>query len=282
MRDPFEWIDNLVPKLNLLRNYTYTRKVAFIFSTIMIGVWFLLGFDSGMGIIEQLVKLLPNLILGKISFPDYITSAYVSYGASFHLSSFVIYGYLFCATSYWLQHSLGVERSKNMVFSFNLTLLNISVFEHWWMASSAHFQESVPLLEWYVRDFWFLRLYLGLLLMGLYTVFYMWVDGLTLNENNEIIDKKYRFCRNKKMFLAIGLCCAGILFWYFYPGYVETVTVGNWTNSRLFPQTNYRLAYVPNNFIHLTNILVKAMFAITQFFILAGFKRKGKRRRRKK
>ena len=272
--DPFERIDNVLPKVNLLRDYRYSRKIILAFSTVMIGIWFFLGFDSGVGIIEQLAKNMPDLVFGKIAFQEWIDIAYVDYGKSFHFSAFVIYGYLFCGTSYWLERELGVKRSKNMIFSFNLTLLNISVFEHWWMGSFAHFQSRLNLVEWYIQEFWFLWLYLGLLVMGFYTVFYIWVDGFILDENNKVIGRNHGFRLNKKMFMVIGVCLATILFWYFYPGYVERITIGGWTNSRLFPQTHYANTYVRNDFIHLTNVLVKMMFAFTQFYILSRLKRR--------
>lgn len=111
MSELFRFIDGLQFRGNIFREHTYFRKVIFWFSTVMIPLWVVLGFDSGMGMVENAIINLPSLLLGEISLGAWSEAVYSVYGWSFHFSAFVIYGYLFCGFSVHLQR-LDILRSK--------------------------------------------------------------------------------------------------------------------------------------------------------------------------
>jgi len=52
MRDVFETIDGWNSKLNLFRDHIYFQQVVFAFSILILIPWFVLGFDSGVGMFE--------------------------------------------------------------------------------------------------------------------------------------------------------------------------------------------------------------------------------------
>ena len=245
--DPWEMIDNIFPRINLLRNYRYTRKVALIVSTLMIPVWFFLGFDSGMGMIEEWIR-------GG--------DPYSVYGVTFHFSTLVIYGYTFCGLSFIFER-LGIVRSKNMVYSGCLVLFQISIWENWWMSTFAYFHEGLGFFQWFTL--WFrndavtFTCYFLLLFLGAYTIFCIYVDSYTLN---------FTWKFTKKLLITGILLVSGVMFWVYYPFPVEIV------QSKFFPQTHYWGQYIQNDGVHMTNVLVKALFALFQVSIINCLQRR--------
>ena len=261
MKDVFEWIDGWNSRINLFRDHKYLQKLVFVFSLTMFVPWFALGFDSGVGMFEVWKH---NWMID-----------YSAYGKSLHFSAFIIYGFLFYGLSRYSE-KLEIEGSKNVLYSTFLVLLNVSVFELWYMTSFAHFQMHRNLVEWFLSDFWFLQQYVWILVLGILTVFAVWVESYVI-EDNRVVGRRFRFQLNGKVFFLVWLTGCFVLLWVFYPLPVETVTLEDWTNSELFPQTHYAYAnseiYVPNDMLHLTNLIVKSLFAFTQFYIISRFKR---------
>ena len=80
MIDPFIIIDGWQVRVNILRDDAYLRRVFTIFSLLMVPVWFILGFDSGVGLLERAIPNIPSLLDGTMSFNEWVTDAYVLYG----------------------------------------------------------------------------------------------------------------------------------------------------------------------------------------------------------
>jgi len=248
-------VDQFMPKFNIFTDVAYVRKVALLFVSVMVGCWVILGFDSGVGMIEQAIKFLPNFVSGSISFGEWRETIYSVYGRTFHFSAFVIYGCLFYGLSWFFQNKLKIDRSRNIFYAVSLTLMNTAFFEFFWMGSFAHFHESRTILEWLVNEFGFLWRYATWIVLGCWSLFLLWAnDGC-------------KFRPDKKMVLPLLCLLASVLFWYFYPFPFQVVY------TRFFPQTFYSDVYVQNDLLHLVNVTTKALFAFTQFYILSRFKR---------
>jgi len=231
----------------------------------MLGFWVILGFDSGVGMLE-FWNSYPNFLLN-----------YSAYGKSLHFSAFVIYGFLFYGISYYFE-KLGLKGSKNVFYSACLSVFNIGVFEIWYMGMFATFQMNRSLTEWFFSDFWEIPVVMNFMfvVLGVVTLFSFYVDSFKLNDN-KVVGRLYKFQLNylTVWLIQISVCLA--LFWIIYPGHIETISINGWQSSRFFPQTHYAYVnselYVQNNLLHLVNLIVKAMFAFTQFYILTRFKR---------
>lgn len=274
MIDVFEFIDSVDVKFNLLREDAYLRKVFTYFSIAMIGVWFLLGYDSGVGLLERAIPNIPSLLNGSMTFQEWVADAYTLYGRTFHFSAFVNYGFLYVALSSHLS-KLGIVKSRNVFYSLFIVGLNISAFELIWMGCFAKFQMNRDLLEWLVTDSWFLTQWFAILGMGFLGVFSVWIESFII-ENGELLGRSFRMKLRLRdlawVILTIGLW----LFWIYYPLPVDRVSYETWTSSLMFPQTHYAyksgLLFVENNLLHTLNILVKAIFAYTQLHLIRRFR----------
>ena len=99
-------------------------------------------------------------------------------------------------------------------------------------------------------------------------------------------ERAYYFqARNWKLWLSVGISIAAALFWIYYPGTVQLLTVelenGQiWESSRLFPQTLYTVDlnpmdginagvwfYIQNDLIHAVNTGVKVLWAMSLYFL---------------
>jgi hypothetical protein len=261
MKDVFEAIDAWDSKLNLFRDHIYFQQIVFTFSILVLIAWYALGFDSGVGMLE----IWKNG--WKID--------YSAYGKSLHFSAFSIYGLLFYGLSRYMQ-KVDIKGSRNTFYSAFLVLLNISIFEWVYMACFAHFQMKRNLIEWFINDFWFLQQYLLLLMLGLLTLLSFYTESFIFN-NNKRVGRKFRFYPDKKMFLFLTITILLMALWVHYPFPKKIVKIDDWQSSPLFPQTHYAYVnanlYVQNDLLHLVNVLTKTMFALSQLFLLAGFKK---------
>lgn len=270
IKDVFDIIDGWNNRLNIIRQHEYVGKVALVFAVCMVPVWIILGYDSGVGMIEEAIKNLPQLLNAQITVQEWINIGYSVYGRSFHFSSYIIYGLLFFGCTKLL-HRLNIRQSRNVVYSGCLTVLNIAVFEWFYMGTFAIFQSGRNLIEWFITDLWFLQQYLLVLILG--------IIGLTLFivESHQTNPRSFKFHPNTTMFIPLVLTVAMFLTWINYPFISKQVSIGTWTSSHLFPQTHYAYInaelYVKNNVLHTVNLLVKTLFAVTQFTFLTRFKR---------
>lgn len=275
MFDPFVFVDGLEWKGNIFRDDAYLRKVFTVFSLCMVPVWFLLGFDSGVGLLEKFVINFPSLLSGSMSFSEWVVDAYTLYGRTFHFSAFVTYGLLYVGLSSHLAN-LNIRKSRNVVYSIILVGLNVSCFELLWMGCFAKFQMSRDLLEWLVSDSWFLVQWFGILGMGLIGVFGVFVESFRF-ELGVLVERTFRFRLRLKDLVWIVFTVVLWLLWIYYPFHVEQTIYDGWVSSKLFPQTHYAykdgLIYVENNLLHALNVVVKGVFAYTQLSLIRRFRR---------
>jgi len=274
MKDVFDVIDGWNNRWNLFRDPRYIQRVLLYFVLLSIVLWVMLGFDSGVGILEDAVRNFPSLVKGNMSFDRYIDVSYTTYGRSFHFSSFVIYGLLFFALSKYLT-AIGVRQSRNVFYSIFLTILNVALFELIYMALFAHFQMHRNLMTWLVEDLWFLQQYFMMLLLGVLGFCAFWVESYKI-ENKKVVGRSYTFQPNKEL---MGILFIGIFVWTLwvcYPFGTTTATIAEWSSSSMFPQTHYAYVdaelYVRNDWLHAVNVVVKAMFALCQLYLITRFK----------
>lgn len=305
--DPFSFLDNHSFKirgreLNVLKNHAILRDVIYKLSFFTAIVWAVNGFDSGTGQIEYLLTKIPELLMNKITFKEYLAFYSWAYGKTMHWSAFVIYGLLYVGISNYLEQGLGIEKTRNSIYSFAFTLSNIALFEYFWMYSFAIFQNQKWVITWGWPQVKILGQNLLFTIAGLFMLAYMWEDSHIFESKGHfyrlpdfklmgVIGKRYSFSLNWRLILILLTTIAGAYFWINYPGPVEHFTVdivgmSPWTNSAKFPQTLYTIDmditdksnmgtwfYVENDLIHLVNTIVKVLFAYTQLVFVESWKK---------
>jgi len=256
--------------INVLKRDGALRHVILQCVCITNFLWLLMGFDSGVGQIEFPVVMLPNLLKGEINFAEWLGLYNWAYGKTMHFSAFVIYGLLFYGISSYLDRQLELKSSLNTVNSFGITFLNIAIFEYFWIYSFAFFQNQWWVAKWVWPQIRILLQNVMLTVCGIGSIF--------------LFSRAFNF-KMKKSFIAILIITAlSALFWINYPWYVERFSVyiegyGVWTNTNKFPQTLYTIDldlvdtlnagtwfYHQNDLIHLTNTVVKILFALCSYF----------------
>jgi len=265
----FDLLDRWKHPINLFHHFQDFRNLIFKFALLTVPLWVLLGFDSGVDILVKLLENILPFLQGSISFQELTVLSYEGYGQSFHFSSYLIYGWLFYAISKHLE-SLDIKYSRNLLFSGCLMMLNVAIFEWFYMGLFAVFQTQRYLIEWFVSDFWFLHQYLWLLILGLMGGFAVYVESF--NDNG----RTFTFKTKWKFYASLIVTFLTWLLWIYYPFPIQTFNVGNWTSKILFPQTNYAYfgyVYIPNNLLHGVNVLAKGLTAVTQVQFFRGFKK---------
>lgn len=229
---------------------------------------------------------LPEFLFGKVTFDVLWQETWIAYyGKEFHYSAILIYGLMYWGLSRHFEKNFGIVKSKNVAYSCALTFLSISLFEFYWMFSYAHFQNQ----PWVVTLKWpqarIILQNIMFLLVGCLGVLYMWLDSYILGKDNKVIGKRYRLRFDKFTLLLASLSIVTALLWWYYPWYVEHITVPLengviWMNSGNFPQTLYTINlnpadevnagvwfFVENNLVHGLNTLVKSLWSLTICYI---------------
>jgi hypothetical protein len=288
--DPYAWADQFELKFkginfNVFQKFKYFQKVSIYGALFCLAAWIVFGFDSTpIQFIHVLFEGVPGYIAGNLSFADLgaIYSQY--YGKEMHYSAFVIYFGLY----YFLSRSwekAGIERSKNMVFSFSAMFLSIAVFEWFWILSFSHFQNQPWVSSWQFPQAKILIQNSVFSLTGILGSIYMLTERY-IWKGKEIVGRSY-FFRMKEWIpwiLIAGSILAGLL-WIYYPFDVQLLSVeletGKiWSSSRMFPQTLYTIDlnplddvnagewfWIENDLIHAVNTGVKFLWAVTTFYI---------------
>lgn len=238
----------------------FIQKIALVISVTSICLCIILGFEIGLGMFIEWFKTLPKLLNGTYSLQEWVAVGYESYGLTFHLSTIATYGFLFYGLS-WRLEFLNITKNKNIVWSVVLTIFNVFLFEMFYNISFAYFQ---------VQNSQLAQLILVALLLLFISVLVISISILAKSK------RKLRFKFNMPLTISILLCLFLIILWIFYPFPTETFTTTwqgeTFTSKKLFPQTVYYFCFVPNDLLHLVNVLTKLMFAVTEFFIVASFK----------
>ena len=289
-QDPYAYVDQLNisfkgNNLNLFQKYKKIQKIAIAFSGVCLATWILLGFDSTpLQFVHVLYEGVPAWIMGSASLQELgaIYSEY--YGKEMHYSAFVIYFALFYGLSRAWEKG-GVTKSKNLIFSSATMLLSVAVFEWFWILSFSHFQNQPWIATWRFPQMKILLQNLVFTVAGALAVLYMLTERWHWDGRIQLGRAYYFDLKSWKPWALVGLSFAAALFWIYYPGYVEQISVplenGEiWQSSKLFPQTLYTIDldpadginagewfWIENDVIHAVNTGVKALWALTTFYI---------------
>ena len=289
---PFHVLDELKPTFfghvfNPFLKFQLNRRLAFVFA-ICLGLvpWMLFGFDSCIGQPITLLYRLPEFLLGKIDWNTLFQETWVvNYGKEFHYSAILIYGLMYWGLSRHFEMNFGIVKSKNVAYSCALTFLSIGLFEFYWMLSYAHFQQQPWVITLRLPQLRIILQNIMFLLVCSMGVLYMWLDSYILNSAGDVVGKRYHLRFDKITLLLASLSIVTALIWWYYPGYVEQISVQLengvvWQNSSHFPQTLYTINlnpsgdvnagvwfFVENNLVHGLNTLVKAFWTLTIFYI---------------
>jgi len=222
--------------------------------------------------------------MGSATIQDLGSIYSLYYGKEMHYSAFVIYFGLF----YFLSRSwekAGIQKSKNLVFSFGAMFLSIAVFEWFWILGFAHFQNQPWVATWRFPQMKILLQNTVFSLIGILSMLYMLTERWHW-KGREQLGRAYFFrLKSWLPWILIGASILAGLLWIYYPFDVQLLTVSLetgeiWQSSRLFPQTLYTVDlnpadgvnagvwfWIENDLIHAVNTGVKALWAITTFYI---------------
>lgn len=288
--EPFKTIDTIKLHIgrydfNLLKEDAKLRKVILHVTIALYVLWFMLGFDSGTGMIEwPIIYVFGNLFMvgktyGPMTFDGVITFEGASYwfnwayGKFMHFSAFVIYGFAFYFLSNYLAKSMNIRGSENTYYSFASMFFSISIFEFFWMISYYVFQNQPWILKFQWPQLRILLQNTGLFFIGI--VFFVYIV---------LPPTRVKIRLNWRSWVFIGLTVASILLWWYYPFNVQPLevntTTGLWMNTPNFPQTTYTIDidpldevnagiqyYLEDNLVHGVNTLVKILMAGTFMYI---------------
>ena len=279
--DPFGTLDNLDLnwhgfQVNLLKDDTKLRKAIFeIFFIPPLIAWVLLGADSTIDQVANLLFNIPNFLLGQITFDNLLQIYQSYYGLGTHWSAAVIYSLLLIGISKHLRDKLEVENSLNLCITTGLVGITIGSFEFFWQISYAVFQN-----QWWVVTFQFPQA--RILIQNILFVTTGLIVLLGFNW------KDYKLNIDKRTVLAFAATIALILLWWFYPFQTTQLTIqtesGLWVSTKFFPQTMYtvemnvadgfgKMFYANDPYVHLVNNLAKIFMTLT-FYNLFKIKRK--------
>ena len=289
-KDPYAYMNKLSisfrgNNLNLFQKYKRIQKTAAYGALVCLVTWIIFGFDSTpLQFIHVLYEGVPAWFSGSASLQDLGGIYSLYYGKEMHYSAFVIYFGLFYALSRSWEKA-GVTESLNLAFSFAGMFLSIAVFEWFWILSFSHFQNQPWISTWSFPQMKILLQNLVLAIVGVLSVLYMLTERWYW-KGREQLGRAYYFClKDWKPWVLVGLSVVAALFWIYYPWYVEQISVplenGEiWQSSRLFPQTLYTVDldpsdgvnagvwfWIENDVIHAVNTGVKALWALTTFYI---------------
>jgi len=288
--DPFSYVDkiNLTFKglnFNLFQKYKATRKTALYGAMFCLVCWIVFGWDSTpLQFLNTLYGGVPGFLQGTKNLQDLVVMYHTNYGKEMHYSAFVTYFLLF----YFMSRSwetAGVEKTKNMVFSFAGMFLSIAVFEWFWIYSFGVFQSQPWVYTWQFPQARILIQNGMFTLVGCLTALYMLTERWHWNGRIQGERSYYFDARSWKLWFMIGVSVAAALFWIIYPGYINQINVvmadgSVWQSSRLFPQTLYTVDLTPfdaenagvwfwiqDDAIHAVNVVVKLLWAATSYYV---------------
>jgi hypothetical protein len=307
--DPFGFFDNLDLRFRGINFNFFSRsrtvaKNLLVFALVMAGLWVVCGFDSSPGQLIHVLYQLPAFFLGHANMGDLVQTYVSFYGKEMHYSAFVIYGLMYWALSVHMDQGLiysirwwafdrlgivsqdlptqptglGIQKSKNIVYSVCLTLLAGGAFELFWIFSFAYFQGQPWVATFQGPQLFILVQDLVFVVFGVLGVFYMWADSYLMTDAGVITGRRWRFNWSWWSWILVLLTVSAIFLWWFYPGQIRqvTVTLNNgqvWRSSPFFPQTLYTIELTPgtgagswfwiqDDVIHGLNTLVKVLLTL--------------------
>jgi hypothetical protein len=276
--NPWNALDNLDLsfmgfQFNLLRNDEKLRAAILeIFVLIPLIAWILLGADSTIDQLTNLVLNTPRFLLQQINLQQLLAIYNSYYGLGTHWSASVIYGLMLIGISKHLHEKLAIKNSLNLALTAGFVGIAIGCFEFTWQISYAVLQN-----QWWVIQFQFPQARILLqnfefLLIGTLALLVLKNRGLHLNWSL----RTYGYAA-----ATMGLFLLWWNYGLFFP--VQQLTVGAWTSTIYFPQTMYtvqmnpmvavgEMFYVANEGVHLLNNVAKIMMTL-MFYSLFQVKR---------
>ena len=273
--DPFGTLDELDVhvygfQLNILRSDQKLCKALLqIFCVIPLVLWVLLGADSTADQVVYFLLNTPNVVLGKLTFTQWIDVYWSYYGLGTHWSAAVIYSLLLIGISHHLRNHLEIVNSENLCLTTGVVGLTIATFEFFWMSSYYVFQ----------GQHWILSLQWPQLRIILQNLMFL-TPGLIVLCGLDY--SKYQLNVNKRTWLILGATIGLVLVWWYYPFQTETLSVpvegaSLWQCRQQFPQTMYTIDvnvtdnvaigdmfHIEDAGVHLTNNVTKIV--MTLFF----------------
>ena len=293
MKDPFGTLDSLDLswkgfQFNVLRDdqKLCNRFVLPILVLIPLLCWVLLGSDSTADQVAFFVWNLPQFLLGKITFPEWIAVYSNRYGLGTHWSASVIYGLLLVGISKYLREKRGIKNSENLCITCGFVGLAISTFEFFWIGSYYVFQNQPWIVSLVYPQVRILMQNFLFLLVGIIVLV-----GINLGENGRFNKGDYALNLDKKTLFFLSITIGLVLLWWFYPFPVQQISVpvqglGIWNSTLNFPQTMYtvdvnildnqdigEMFHVDNPAIHLLNNLCKIFWTLT-FYSLGKIRKR--------
>lgn len=242
------------------RNIRMWRKYILVLTVGSFVAWAVLGWESTWYQLGVYLQSFPSVLLGQVSLSAIHVESVSYYGVGQHLSSAVIYGVCFLLLSLHLEKQ-GVGKSMNFFFSTALTLMSVGVYElvYNWLYSTC--QGQAWTFSFAGKQGLNLAVFTFFVIIGLFSLFYLYS-----------LRFKPRFSTLTVLFVALSVVT--YLLWVFYPLPVDSLTVGSWTSTNVFPQTMYAVNveaglgsgeafFVENNLLHLVNVLNKFFMALT-------------------
>jgi len=280
--------------VNIFKHDDRLRRLVLFFAGFFTLVWIVMGFDSGTGMIEF---PLTKLILGEArSWKELVYWYHWAYGKTMHFSAFTIYGLHYVAVSHLFREHLHMTQSKNSAYSFGLTLLNIALFEYFWIYGFAYFQDQWWVTKWQWPQIRILVQNLIFFVLGLIILFDLYLSYI--RTDGEVF-RVYRFKKWLPFLVCLVCTLAGMGYWIYmgtwypyrglsveidgYRGRDEGVVV--WNNKPMFVQTLYTVDvnlsdsvnsgdwyYLEDDYIHLVNTVVKGLYGLTGVAFAYGWK----------
>ena len=293
--DPFGYFDkthiNFLGMDLLLFKYHFRLRKIIWWAALL--VWMLMGFDSGYGQLEYAVYAAKDWILNPTTsslIEDVMAASDWAYGKTMHWSAFVIYGFLYWATSNYLESSLGLTKTRNSAYSLAFTLLNIGIFEWFWCYGYAFFHDQWWCVTWKMPQVRILIQNVMFSVLGLCSLLLFWIKSHVFDEEGNTIGRIYTFRPTKSFIIVTMVTIVAAGLWVEYPFKVQKVSTfiegyGSWENGDKFPQTLYTVDtslldninagewfYVQDDMVHLWNTGVKALLALSGLLFVRSWK----------
>ncbi len=297
--DPFGYFDKtyinvLGVDLLLFKYHDRIRKLAWWGSWVMALAWVVMGFDSGYGQLEYAAYAIKDYFLSPSSTPfwEQVWAGWNwAYGKTMHWSAFTIYGLMYWAISWYLEDEMGFTKTRNSAYTLAFVLLNIGIFEWWWMYCYAFFHDQWWSVTWKMPQLRILVQNVMFTVLGLSSFLLFWVQSHEFDEEGETTGRLYTFRPSKAFLLLCFLTVAAAILWVYYPWEIKPVETyvigyGMWHNGVRFPQTLYTVNtnlldnvnagawfYVQDNLIHFLNTLVKTLLAMSGLYFVRSWKK---------
>lgn len=246
--------------LGALQNIRVWRKYILFLTLLSLFSWMFFGWESTWTQPFTFLKNIPSLLLGQTTLTETYTQALTHYGLGQHLSSAVIYGFSFFFLSIHLE-KINIKKSLNFFLTASFSFMSIGLYEVIYNLLYSTLQNQSWTFTFAWKQGLNITIFIFFIILGALSFLYTYS-----------LNYKPNFSKYTKFFLLLSILT--YLLWVFYPFPTTTLTVDNWSSTPFFPQTMYAVGpidgiaigepfFVPNNLLHLINVLNKTFMALT-------------------